>query len=59
MTKDVNTAHSVGSRYGEPVVLTVDGLSMYVDGYNFYLSENSVWLTDIVHVEYISYGILD
>ena len=55
LTKDVNTAHSVGSRYGEPVVLTVDGLSMYVDGYDFYLSENGVWLTDSVPVEYISY----
>ena len=59
LTKDVNTAHSVGSRYGEPIVLTVDSYQMYRAGYDFYCSENSVWLTDSVPVDYISYGILD
>ena len=58
MTKDVNTAHSVGSRYGEPIVLTVSSYQMYDDGYDFYCSKNGVWLTDSVPVEYISYGIL-
>lgn len=53
LTKCVNTAHLVGARYGKPVVLTVDSLSMYVNGYDFYCSENGVWLTDRVPVKYI------
>ena len=46
-------AHSVGSRYGEPIVLTVSSYQMFDDGYNFYCSENDVWLTDRVPVKYI------
>lgn len=53
LTRDIAIAHSVGSRYGEPVVLTVDSYKMYGDGYDFYCSENGVWLTDSVPVEYI------
>lgn len=53
LTECVNTAHLVGARYGKPVVLTVDSLSMYVNGYDFYCSENGVWLTDRVPVKYI------
>jgi putative RNA 2'-phosphotransferase len=47
-------AQSVGSRYGDPVVLTVNSFQMFDDGYDFYCSENGVWLTDRVPVKYIS-----
>jgi putative RNA 2'-phosphotransferase len=53
LTKDMEVAKSVGSRYGEPVVLIVDSYGMYGDYYNFYLTDNNVWLTDRVPVEYI------
>jgi len=53
LTKNIEVAKSVGSRYGEPVMLIVDSYSMYGDGYDFYLSENNVWLTDNVPKEYI------
>lgn len=54
LINDKAIAYSVGSRYGNPVVLTVSSYRMYDDGYGFYCSENSVWLTDSVPVEYIS-----
>jgi putative RNA 2'-phosphotransferase len=48
-----NTATDVGSRHGDPVVLKIDAKRMNEDGFAFYLTENGVWLTDDVPVEYI------
>lgn len=53
LSADVNTATSVGQRYGKPVVLKVAALKMFNDGHLFYLSENNVWMTDYVPVKYI------
>jgi len=50
-TKD--TATSVGSRRGKPIILEVEALNMYRAGHKFYLSANSVWLTDNVPWEFI------
>lgn len=56
LSGDINTAINVGKRHGEPMVLVIDAKAMYEDGYKFYLSENSVWLTDYVPVKYIKRG---
>lgn len=53
LSKDIETAVKVGKRHGKPVVLKVDAGRMYAEGYEFYLSENGVWLTEAVPVEYI------
>lgn len=53
LSMDVSTALAVGSRYGKPVLLIVAASEMYTDGYNFYMSENNVWLTDHVPVKYL------
>lgn len=53
LSTDVSTALAVGSRYGKPVLLTVAAGEMYTDGYNFYVSDNNVWLTDHVPVKYL------
>ena len=47
------TAVSVGSRRGEPVILEVRAAEMHRDGYEFYLSENGVWLTEAVPPTYL------
>ena len=47
------TALSVGKRYGRPVLLTVQAQRMFRDGYTFFRSENGVWLTEHVPVEYL------
>jgi putative RNA 2'-phosphotransferase len=49
------TAISVGSRRGKPIVLTIASLQMHQAGYEFFLSNNDVWLTKAVPVEFISF----
>jgi putative RNA 2'-phosphotransferase len=53
LSTDINTAEDVGKRHGEPVIFSVDAGQMYRDGYEFFLSENSVWLTKEVPVKYL------
>jgi putative RNA 2'-phosphotransferase len=55
LSKDKETAIKVGSRRGVPQILTIRSGAMYKDGFKFYLSENNVWLTDNVPVEYIQF----
>lgn len=54
LSKDKATAVNVGSRHGKPVVLTIDAGRMYKEGFLFYLSANSVWLTTFVEAKYIT-----
>ena len=42
-------------RRGKPVVLTIDSASMHNAEFPFYLSDNGVWLTDTVPVEFIQF----
>lgn len=55
LSLDLETAHKVGSRHGKPTILQVDAQAMYEKGFLFYVSENGVWLTDHVPVEYLSH----
>lgn len=54
LSKDIETAKDVGSRRGEPVIFEIDTESMIKDDYEFYVSENGVWLTEKVPVQYLS-----
>lgn len=53
LSKDIGTAIKVGKRHGEPVVLKVLSGDMFRDGYQFYLSQNGVWLTEGIGCRYI------
>ncbi len=53
LSADEETAYNVGKRRREPVVLLVDCEKMHSDGYEFYISENRVWLTKEVPAKYI------
>ena len=53
LSSNKETAISVGSRHGKPIVLEINAMQMFLDGYKFYLSENLVWLTDNVPYQYI------
>ena len=55
LSPDPDTAGKVGSRQGEPVILTILVANMHGEGHQFFLSENMVWLTSHVPVEYISF----
>lgn len=54
LSADTETAVKVGQRHGNPVVLLVAAQEMSANGYQFFLSENNVWLTDHVPVKYLS-----
>lgn len=53
LSRDHDTAASVGQRHGRPVVLTVDAGKMSAAGILFYQADNGVWLTDAVPREYV------
>lgn len=51
---DKATARRVGQRHGEPRILKVDTLAMHANGFDFFLADNGVWLTDLVPSEFLS-----
>ena len=53
LSEDVVTARKVGQRHGKPVIYTVKSGEMEKDGYKFFRSVNSVWLTKEVPVQYL------
>jgi len=55
LTSDEQAARKVGARHGRPVVLQIRAGGMWREGWRFYLSDNGVWLTDQVPVEYIGF----
>jgi putative RNA 2'-phosphotransferase len=55
LSADRDTAIKVGGRHGKPVVLTIAAMNMYQSGIPFFLSENGVWLTDHVPVQFIEF----
>jgi putative RNA 2'-phosphotransferase len=53
LSQEKETAIKVGSRKGKPIILVVNTKQMHADGFQFYLSENKVWLTNEVPSKYI------
>lgn len=53
LSSNEETAIKVGSRHGKSYVLKIDTEKMHEDGYKFYISNNSVWLTKEVPTKYI------
>jgi len=53
LSTDIETATAVGQRYGKPVILTIKALLMHEQDFQFYQSENEVWLTKTVAAEFI------
>lgn len=62
LTESLETAEQVGLRYakkrGKLWIITVEAKRMWEDGFDFYKTENNVWLTDIVPSNYfqLEYG---
>jgi len=55
LSADVETARAVGQRHGRPIVLVVKSKEMLTRGHCFFISENGVWLTERVPVEFIEF----
>lgn len=54
LTADEATAHQVGSRHGEAVVLRIDAAAAHAAGWKFYVTDNGVWLVDHVPASYLT-----
>ena len=54
LSRDVQTAVQVGARHGKPLVLKIDALGMHAADFDFYRSENGVWLVEAVPPRFIS-----
>ncbi len=54
LSDNIEVAMSVGSRHGTPIALKVDAVKLFEKNHKFYKSNNGVYLTDNVPVEYIS-----
>lgn len=54
LSKDIETAWNVGKRHGRPVILQINAVRMYMDGYQFFESKNGVVLIDEVPVSYLA-----
>lgn len=50
-----SSAVEVGKRHGYPIVLQIDAGKMEREGFEFYLTENGVWLVEHVPPQYICF----
>ena len=55
LSTDIETATKVGSRRGKPIILKIKALKMHEEGFDFFLSANGVWLTDLVPKNFIEF----
>jgi len=53
LSGDIETAIKVGQRHGKPFVFSVLAEQMYNDNFQFFISDNGVWLTDNVPTKYL------
>ncbi len=44
----------VGRRHGKATLVKIDALNMHKAGHEFFLTDNAVWLTDVVPVEFLT-----
>ena len=56
LSKDRETATNVGSRRGKPLILGIRALEMHNNRYQFFMSENGVWLTNAVPTKFIIFN---
>ncbi len=55
LSEDIETAKRVANRRGIAIILKVKAEGLYKNKYEFYLSENDVWLTDNVPPKFIDF----
>lgn len=54
LSDDVQIATTVGQRHGKPVVLKLEALRMYQQGFKFFQAENGVWLVSYVPASFVA-----
>lgn len=55
LSSDISTALMVGGRHGKPIVLEVRAGEMHRCGFEFFQSDNGVWLTETVPSTFLKF----
>lgn len=56
LSEDEQTATAVGQRYGKPIVLKIEALRMYQQGFKFFQAENGVWLVTHLPINFLQFA---
>ncbi|WP_456441638.1 RNA 2'-phosphotransferase [Psychroserpens sp.] len=56
LSEDILMATEVGKRHGKPIIIEIDTLKMVKQGFNFYKTEQGVWLTDNILTKYLDFN---
>ncbi|MGK0387663.1 MAG: putative RNA 2'-phosphotransferase [Maribacter sp.] len=56
LSQELDTATSVGGRHGKSIILIIKSKEMHQAGHDFFVSENGVWLTDHVPLNFIDFS---
>jgi putative RNA 2'-phosphotransferase len=54
LSLSISLALTVGRRHGRPVVIVVQSAAMHDAGFEFYESDNGVWLVDCAPIDFLS-----
>lgn len=54
LSNDIETANKVGQRHGKPYIFEVLAEQMFNDNFEFFISDNGVWLTENVPKKYLN-----
>ena len=55
LSETVETALSVGSRHGKPILIEMETEPLTNGGWKFYQTSDNVWLTSAIPVEYLAF----
>lgn len=55
LSTTIDTALSVGSRHGKPILIEVETKHLLNDGWKFYQTSDNVWLTTAIPVDYLAF----
>jgi putative RNA 2'-phosphotransferase len=53
LTTNMSVAHEVGGRRGKSIIIAVNAILMESNGYDFYCTDNGVWLVEDVPPQYL------
>jgi putative RNA 2'-phosphotransferase len=57
LSADTQTAETVGSRRGKPVIVVVSAQEAHKAGIKFYQADNGVWLADAVPYKFLKFAV--
>jgi putative RNA 2'-phosphotransferase len=57
LSADTQTAETVGSRRGKPVIVVVSAKEAHKAGIKFYQADNGVWLADAVPYKFLKFAV--